>query len=76
MVKIYGKPSCGYCVMAESLCKQKSVPYEYLSMGKDYTSEEFFEAFPGARTFPQIQIEGEMKGNSKDNSKGQSKGNK
>jgi glutaredoxin len=59
MVKIYGKPSCGYCVMAESLCKQKSVPYEYLSMGKDYTSEEFFEAFPGARTFPQIQIEGE-----------------
>jgi glutaredoxin len=59
MVKIYGKPSCGYCVMAESLCKQLSVPYQYLSMGKDYTTEEFFETFPGARTFPQIQIEGE-----------------
>ena len=28
-------------------------------MGKDYTSEEFFETFPSARTFPQIQIEGE-----------------
>ena len=59
MVKIYGKPSCGYCVMAESLCKQKSVPYQYLSLDKDYTTEEFFETFPGARTFPQIQIEGE-----------------
>ena len=28
--------------------------YEYKLLDADYTSEEFFELFPGARTFPQI----------------------
>lgn len=62
MVTIYGKPSCGYCVMAKTLCEQKSVPYQYLTLDEDYTAEEFFEKFPTARTFPQIMIESEAIG--------------
>ena len=62
MVTIYGKPSCGYCVMAKTLCEQKGVEYEYLNMGDDYTTEEFFNTFPTARTFPQIQVDGESIG--------------
>lgn len=62
MVTIYGKPSCGYCVMAKSLCEQKGVEYEYLTLQEDYTTEEFFEKFPTARTFPQITMNGEAIG--------------
>jgi len=62
MVTIYGKPSCGYCVMAKSLCEQKGVEYEYLTLQEDYTTEEFFEKFPTARTFPQITMDGEAIG--------------
>lgn len=62
MVTIYGKPSCGYCVMAKTLCEQKGVEYKYLNMGDDYTTEEFFNTFPQARTFPQIQVDGESIG--------------
>jgi len=62
MVTIYGKPSCGYCVMAKTLCEQKGVEYEYLTIQEDYTTEEFFEKFPTARTFPQITMDGEAIG--------------
>jgi glutaredoxin len=62
MVTIYGKPSCGYCVMAKTLCEQKGVEYEYLTLQEDYTTEEFFEKFPTARTFPQITMDGEAIG--------------
>ena len=59
MIKIYGKDNCGYCNMAKQLCEQKGLEYEYLSLGLDYLQDEFFEMFPGARTFPQITMEGE-----------------
>jgi glutaredoxin len=62
MVTIYGKPACSYCVMAKTLCEQKSVPFQYLTLDKDYTTEEFFDKFPTARTFPQIMIESEAIG--------------
>jgi glutaredoxin len=58
MVKIFGKDNCAYCTMAKNLCEQKGVDYEYLKLGDDYQQDEFFETFPGARTFPQIQIDG------------------
>ena len=54
MITIYGKPSCGYCGMAKTLCETKSVEYTYKQLGEDYTADEFQELFPAARTFPQI----------------------
>jgi glutaredoxin len=31
-------------------------------LDEDFTREELFEQFPGARTFPQIRIDGEIVG--------------
>tara|TARA_Y100001973_G_C5193564_1_gene332624 strand:+ start:2151 stop:2405 length:255 start_codon:yes stop_codon:yes gene_type:complete len=56
MIQIWGKPNCPYCDMAVNLCKTKNQIYEYKSLGKDFTSEELFEVFPDARTFPQIRV--------------------
>jgi glutaredoxin len=62
MIEIYGKENCSYCNMAKSLCEQKGVEFKYLSLDEDYKSEEFFEKFPSARTFPQITKDGESIG--------------
>ena len=62
MITIYGKPQCPYCDMAQALCNQKEVEYEYKSFGTDFTREEMMETFPTARTFPQIIFNGEKIG--------------
>jgi glutaredoxin len=36
--------------------------YEYKLFGKDFTREELMETFPGARTFPQIIVDGQKIG--------------
>ncbi len=54
MVTIYGKTRCTFCTQAKQLCEVKGLEYEYKLLDADFTSEEFFELFPGARTFPQI----------------------
>lgn len=62
MITIYGKTRCSFCTQAKNLCEQKGLDYEYKMLDADYTSEEFFETFPGARTFPQIIYHGEKIG--------------
>lgn len=62
MITIYGKPNCGYCNMAKTLCEQRGVEYSYLSLGEDYDADEFAEKFPTARTFPQIVVDDQTVG--------------
>ena len=62
MVVIYGKEQCAYCMMAKNLCEQKGLEYEYKMLNEDYTPPEFFDLFPGARTFPQIVVDGKHVG--------------
>ena len=62
MIEIYGKDNCPYCDMAKALCEQKKMDYEYKLFGKDFTREELMETFPGARTFPQIIVDGKKIG--------------
>lgn len=62
MITIYGKENCGYCSMAKMLCKSKEVEHTYLTLGEDYSADEFSEKFPLARTFPQIMIDDEAIG--------------
>ena len=57
MIEIYGKPQCPFCDKAKALCEQKGYAYSYLSLGTDFTTEELFETFPTARTFPQIRVD-------------------
>ena len=58
MIEIYGKPSCPFCVKAVNLCKTRQLEHTYKSLGTDYSREELLEWFPGARTFPQIIVDG------------------
>ena len=59
MIEIFGKPQCPFCDKAKALCEQRGLKYTYKSLGTDYTKEELLETFPGARTVPQIRINGE-----------------
>ncbi|MDA7834207.1 glutathione S-transferase N-terminal domain-containing protein [bacterium] len=58
MIEIFGKPMCPFCDQAKALCESRGLKYTYKSLGTDYTKEELLEAFPGARTVPQIRING------------------
>ena len=62
MILIYGKPMCPFCDKAKALCEQRGFEYEYKTLGTDYSKEELLETFPGARTVPQIVINGEKIG--------------
>ena len=57
-ITIYGKDNCTYCTMAKNLAESKGAEVRYLSMGKDYTAQNFMAEFPGARTFPQVVFNG------------------
>jgi glutaredoxin len=58
MIEIYGKPMCPFCDKAKALCETRGLEYTYKSLGTDYTKEELLETFPGARTVPQIIVNG------------------
>lgn len=58
MIEIYGKPMCPFCDKAKNLCETREFKYTYKTLGSDYTKEELLEMFPGARTVPQIRING------------------
>ena len=62
IIEIYGKDNCPYCDMAVKLAQQfiqeTEHKYEYKKLDRDFTREELFEKFPGARTFPQVTIDG------------------
>lgn len=58
MIEIYGKPQCPYCDAAKQLCESRNFKYTYKSLGTDFTREELLEAFPNARTVPQIIVNG------------------
>ena len=59
MIEIYGKDFCPFCDKAVALCEQNNYEYVYKKLGRDFTREVLFEEFPGARTFPQIRIDGD-----------------
>lgn len=59
MIEIYGKPMCPFCDRAKALCQSRQYKFTYKSLGTDYSKEELLESFPGARSVPQIRINGE-----------------
>ena len=62
MYTIYSKPSCSYCLQAKQLLEMEQLPFDYLTLGKHYSLQEFIETFPNARTFPMIVKDGEVIG--------------
>jgi len=59
MIEIYGKTQCPFCDKAKALCEKQGLDFVYKQLDTDFTREELFEQFPGARTFPQIRMDGE-----------------
>ncbi len=66
-VEIYTKMFCGYCARAKRLLDDKGVDYiEYdITMGGE-KQREMMDRKPGARTVPQIFIDGAAIGGSDD----------
>jgi glutaredoxin len=59
---VWSKTQCPYCVAAKDLLTKLNVDFEERIVGQDYTREQFFESNPGARTVPQIYIQGDLIG--------------
>jgi len=62
MIEIYGKSSCPKCHQAKVFCETRNLSYTYKQLDKDFSREEVLEWFPGAKTFPQITIDGKKVG--------------
>ena len=62
IIEIFGKDFCPYCDkavrVAQQFIQETEHKYTYQKLDRDFTREELFENFPGARTFPQIRIDG------------------
>jgi len=56
--EIFGKTDCIHCEKAKILCTQKGIDFGYQELGKDFEMDLILERFPGARTFPQIIVDG------------------
>ena len=62
-VKIFSTASCPFCVKAKQLLKKWNIPYEEAMIDTDQAARrEFATATNGARTVPQIIIDGECIG--------------
>lgn len=66
MIEIWGKPSCPHCEQAKKFCETHNLGYIYKQLDVDFTREEVFENFPGARTFPQIKVNDQVIGSKDD----------
>ena len=59
---VWSKPACPYCDQAKALLKMKEIEYEEKIIGDGYLKEDLLEAVPGARSVPQIVLDGELVG--------------
>ena len=60
--EIYSKPQCPFCVQAKALAEREGHELTYKMLDEDFDRETLMETFPGARTFPQIIVDGEKIG--------------
>jgi glutaredoxin 3 len=67
MYTIYSKPDCSWCDKAKALLRAKELPYKEIVLdlgqerldGVEYaTIAELHQLVPGARTVPQILVDG------------------
>lgn len=59
---VWSKDQCPYCDQAKKLLESRGVEYEERRIGSGWTREQLLESVPGARTVPQIFIDGELVG--------------
>ena len=52
------RENCIYCRLATRLLEEKGLRFKLLMLGIDFEREEFENLAPGAKTFPQILVNG------------------
>jgi glutaredoxin len=58
-VTVYTKDTyCSFCEKAKSLLTMKNIPFTELKLNEDFTRDTLVEAFPSAKTFPIIVVDG------------------
>lgn len=55
---IYSKKPCPYCEQAKSLLTRKEISYRELDVTRPEVLDQLRELVPGAKTVPQIFIDG------------------
>ena len=62
-VKVYSTGSCMFCMKAKSMLDKWQIEYEETRIDQDQSAmKEFVEKTNGARTVPQIFVEGKLIG--------------
>jgi len=59
---VWSKDQCPYCEQAKRLLGSRGIEFEERNVSRDWTREQLLEAVPGARTVPQIFLDGELVG--------------
>lgn len=59
---VWSKYHCPYCDQAKALLNAKGIQFEERKIGDGFTKEDLLEAVPGARTVPQIFLDGKLVG--------------
>jgi glutaredoxin 3 len=55
---VYSKKPCPYCEQAKSLLTRKNISYRELDVTRPEVLDQLRELVPGAKTVPQIFIDG------------------
>ena len=53
---------CHYCDLALDLLDERKIPYKLLTLNIDFQREDLDKIAPGAKTYPQILINGDSIG--------------
>lgn len=59
---VWSKDHCPYCVQAKKLLEMKGIDYEERNINNGWDREDLLAAVPGARTVPQIFLDGQLIG--------------
>ena len=59
---VWSKDHCPFCDQAKNLLKLKGIEYEERNINSGWDREDLLAAVPGARTVPQIFLDGELVG--------------
>jgi len=59
---VWSQANCLACNQAKNLLDIKGIPYQVKMLGENATKQELLEAVPGARSVPQIFLNGEYVG--------------
>lgn len=62
MFKVFGKPSCTYCIKTKKLLERKGLEYDYVDILQNKEAFDFIVNWCGFSTVPQIYDETEHLG--------------